>query len=521
MKFAFCVVLMCCAGAAAAAAPAAALADPAPAAAKGAVALPSAPPRSAPPKAVPSPATVLPATPPPTAAPPAGTRAPSAVPLPTIALPAGVAGADLPPAATPPAPEADDSALPPPSTAAQKLYSSARADLLQIRMLLRNGRSQSSVGSGFLVGTSNLVLTNYHVVSQMALDPDVYAGEYVDTDGKSGAVELLAVDVLHDLAVVRINRNGSGFFQVPEAPLKLTQGQYLYSLGNPLDLGFAISEGAYNGIIARSFYDQLMFTGPINSGMSGGPSVTANGTVAGVNVSKRRDGESVSFLVPVRYAQELLKKVAQQARAPKDFNPLIGQQLLVHQRSMIDRLLERPLSIKTMGPYQVPVRESEQVRCWGRSNVKAEAVFTADTIACAMESAIFVSESQQTGHVSMTHQYVRSASLDPIRFAVLASTLFKTDNLGTNRDSRLTGPACSEQFVKTRTLPMRVVTCVRAYRKFAGLYNFTLLTASTDDPSASLQSRLDISGVSYDNGLRTTRAFLSALGKVAGKARTP
>jgi serine protease Do len=437
-------------------------------------------------------------------APPKG--APLTAPLTPPALPGA-------PAATPAAAAEENAALPPPSSAAQKLYSAAKADLLQIRMLLKNGRSQSTVGSGFMVGTSNLVLTNYHVVSQMAIDPDVYVGEYVDTDGKSGPVELLAVDVLHDLAVVRVkNRVGTGFFEVPERAIKLTQGQYLYSLGNPLDLGFAISEGSYNGIITRSFYDQLMFTGPINSGMSGGPSVTVGGQVAGVNVSKRRDGELVSFLVPVRYAQELLKKVAAQTAPPKDFNPLIGEQLLAHQRSMIDRLLDSPLDLKTMGPYVVPVRESEQVRCWGRSNVKAEATFTADTMACAMESAIFVSESQQTGHVSMTHQYVRSASLDQVRFAALASTLFKADNLGNNKDARLTGPICTEKFVKTKTLPLRAVTCVRAYRKFAGLYNFTLLTASLDDARASLQSRLDVSGVSYENGVRSTRAFLEAIG---------
>jgi hypothetical protein len=232
-----------------------------------------------------------------------------------------------------------------------------------------------------------------------------------------------------------------------------------------------------------------------------------------VNVSKRRDGELVSFLVPIRYAQDLLKLVQAQKKAPPDFNLVIGQQLLVHQKSMIDRLLDEPLSLKSMGPYLVPVRESEQVRCWGRSNVKAEATFTADTMACAMESAIFVSEAQQTGHVSMTHQYVRSATLDPIRFAALASTLFKADNLGTNKDGRITGPMCTEKFVTTKTLPLRAVTCVRAYRKFPGLYNFTLLTATTDDPRASLQSRLDVSGVSYENGMRSTRAFLEALGR--------
>jgi len=441
---------------------------------------------------------------------------PSPAPTPPLVVPPAT-----PPATTPPAPgpgETDvNAALPPPSSAAQQLYSSAQADLLQIRMLLKNGRSQSTVGSGFLVGDSNLVLTNYHVVSQMALDPDVYAGEYVDTDGKSGPVELLAVDVLHDLAVVRIGRSGTGFFKVPERPVKLTQGQPLYSLGNPLDLGFAISEGAYNGVVTRSFYDQLMFTGPINSGMSGGPSVTASGTVAGVNVSKRRDGELVSFLVPVRYAQELLRKVAGQARPPKDFNPLIGQQLLAHQRGMIDRLLATPLSIKTMGPYLAPVRESDQVRCWGHSNVKAEAPYSVDAMSCAMEAAIYVSDSQQTGYVSMTHQYLRSNSLPALRFAALASSMFKVDRLGSAKDARLTGPSCTEQFVRTRTLPLRAVTCVRAYRKFAGLYNFTLLTASTDDAQASLQSRLDVSGVSWDNGMRVTRVFLAALGRAGAR----
>ncbi|MGJ9417429.1 serine protease [Massilia sp. CMS3.1] len=451
---------------------------------------------------------------------PPAVRAQPAAPLPAAregtAPPLAIPPA-TPPGTTPPAPgpgELDTTtALPPPSSAAQQLYSSAQADLLQIRMLLKNGRTQSTVGSGFLVGTSNLVLTNYHVVSQMALDPEVYAGEFVDTDGKRGPVELLAVDVLHDLAVLRVNRNGTGFFIVPEQPVKLRQGQDLYSLGNPLDLGFAISEGAYNGVVSRSFYDQLIFSGPINSGMSGGPSVTSGGTVAGINVSKRRDGEAVSFLVPVKYAQELLRRVAGQRARPKDFNPLIAEQLLAHQRAMVARLLDTPLSIKNMGPYLVPVRESGQVRCWGRSNVMMEATYSADTLSCAMESAIYVSDTQQTGQVSMTHQYLRSATLHPLRFAALASSQFGVDRLGKTRDARLTGPLCSERFVHSNTLPLRAVTCVRAYRKFPGLYNFTLLTASTDNPQASLQSRLDVSGVSYENGMRVARAFLNALGR--------
>ncbi len=434
---------------------------------------------------------------------------------------AGLASAAPVPQATP-APSAAAAAaadpaasvvLPQPSSAAQKLYSAAKNDLLQVRVLLKNGRTQSSVGSGFMVGTSNLVLTNYHVVSQIALDPDVYVGEYVNTDGERGAVELLAVDVLHDLAVVRINRNGTGFFNIPEHLAHLTQGQYLYSLGNPLDLGFAISEGAYNGVITRSFYDQLLFTGPINAGMSGGPSVTVAGDVAGINVSKRRDGELVSFLVPVRYAQELLKKVALQTAVPKDFNVLIGQQLLVHQDMMLTRLLATPLSLKSMGPYRVPVRESDQVRCWGSSNVKTETTFSVDNMSCAMESALFVSSTLQTGLVGIRHQFMRSTTLDSIRFAELATGSFKNEQFGSTQDTRLTGPSCTEQFVKNKTLPMRAVMCVRAYRKFPGLYDFALLLASTDESLMSLQSRIDARGVSFANGMRATRSFLEAMAR--------
>jgi hypothetical protein len=113
----------------------------------------------------------------------------------------------------------------------------------------------------------------------------------------------------------------------------------------------------------------------------------------------------------------------------------------------------------------------------------------------------------------MTHQVLRTSSLHPLQFAVLATSRFSVDRIGTGRDTRLTRPACAEMFVHTASLPVRAVTCVRAYRKFAGLYNFTLLAASTDDPHASLQSRLDLAGVSYDNGLRATRAFLAALGR--------
>jgi serine protease Do len=416
---------------------------------------------------------------------------------------------------------AESKPLPAPSSAAQNLYEAARNDLLQIRVLLRNGLTQSSVGSGFLVGESDLVVTNYHVMSQIALEPDVYVGEFIDTNGAKGSVELLAVDVLHDLAVVRVSRKGTGFFQVPKQTNELktlTQGQYLYSLGNPLDLGFAISEGSYNGIIGRAFYDQLMFTGPINSGMSGGPNINAEGQIAGVNVSKHLGGELVSFLVPAKFVVELLQKVqvapAQTtAKIPKDFVAEIGRQLNQHQTLMVEKLLEKPLSLKTLGPYAVPVRESDQMRCWGRSNIKPENSYIFDQLNCQMESSIYVSHQLQTGHVSIQHYYTRSKDLGSVRFSHLNSVTFKGRSGGATKDARLTAPSCTEEFIDNHQLSMRAVMCVRGYRKFAQLYDFSLQTASTDQSLMHLQSRLDLKGVSFENGTRVAKLFLEALGK--------
>jgi serine protease Do len=411
--------------------------------------------------------------------------------------------------------------LPVPSSRAQTLYKTARNDLLQIRVLLKNGRTQSSVGSGFLIGTSNLVVTNYHVVSQIVMYPENYVGEFIDTNGERGNVKLLAVDALHDLAVVSISRNGNGYFNVPDALPTLTQGQYLYSLGNPLDLGFAISEGAYNGVIRRGFYDQFMFTGPINAGMSGGPNITQDGRVAGVNVSKRLDGELVSFLVPVAYVRDLLKVAKRQlAESAKSkpvtdiaFKKVVGRQLLAHQDAMLDNILAQPLTLKTLGDYQVPVRESDQMRCWGSSNDSKESPYDFSSINCAMESAIFVSNNLQVGQIAIRHEYIKATDMGSLRFSVLQSSSFKNEQFGNDKDINRTAPMCKEQFVNNTQLPMRAVLCVRAYREFDDLYDFSLITAATDESLISLQSRLDASGVSYDNGLRLASTFLNGLGR--------
>jgi S1-C subfamily serine protease len=187
-----------------------------------------------------------------------------------------------------------------PSTA-DRVYASARPRLLQIRTLLDSAGRQASLGSGFLISADGLAVTNYHVVSQYALEPATYRLEYAAPDGSHGAVKLRAIDVVNDLAVVQLepreDDQSRQFFAFNARALEgnMPKGQRIYSMGNPLDLGFTIVDGTYNGLVERTYNERIHFSGAINPGMSGGPVVTTDGEIVGVNVAKHVGGELVSF----------------------------------------------------------------------------------------------------------------------------------------------------------------------------------------------------------------------------------
>ena len=224
--------------------------------------------------------------------------------------PAGSAPVDGAASTSAAAPTAADAALL--SRDARRIYELSRDKLVQIRTLLRNANTQASIGSGFFVSADGLIVTNFHVASQLALEPERYRGVYVTMDGQEGEVELLAFDVQRDLAVLRAKGRRAAAPVLGFRPTTdpLAQGERIYSLGNPLDVGFAVTEGNYNGLVQRSFYPQIFFGGALSAGMSGGPALDQAGEVIGVNVARRVDGEQVSFLVPAGFAAALLARKA-------------------------------------------------------------------------------------------------------------------------------------------------------------------------------------------------------------------
>ncbi len=425
-----------------------------------------------------------------------------------------------PPVAPAAEPVANGSAAASVSRDARRTYARAKPSLFQVRVLTAAGRSQSSAGSGFMIGADGLAITNYHVVARLALEPTRYVGEAVGTGGDTDELVVLKIDVLNDLALVRL-KTRRDWPALPVRKSPLAQGERLYSLGNPLDLGFAISEGAFNGELARPYHPQLLFSGAINPGMSGGPALDEAGLVVGVNVAKRLDGEQISFLVPARFIGPLLDAAATRAAQPDEaaFRQDIVQQLTGHQRLMLERLLGAPLQTRAMGPYQAPVNEAPGIRCWGTNPDQPELKYQLNRLACRTESTPFIEDRLRTGYINVRHEFIESSRLDAFRFLRLYSGAYQNEVFGSFRDRHWTGPECHDAFVRAATEgrpPLRAVVCVRALRKFAGLYDFALMMATVDDSKRGLQTRVDASGVTLDTGQQVVKAFIDAVSRQAG-----
>jgi len=436
------------------------------------------------------------------------------------ALPGSVLVPAAPVSPTPTPAPSTQAGAPPLTATAQAVYESARPRLLQIRTLVQSAGNQSSIGSGFVVGADGLALTNYHVVSQYVLEPATYRLEYVAPDGTRGPLVVHAIDVANDLAVLRVDRAGMPFFEFDPHAVdgSMPKGERLFAMGNPLDLGFTIVEGTYNGLVDKSYNERIHFSGALNPGMSGGPTVTDAGRVAGVNVAKQIGSDLVSFLVPARHAVALIERArANGPMTPEKARAEISRQLAAWQSGLYAAVAAKGFTETTFGPYRAPESPAPFFSCWSRTNAdatqKPRALVNQTT--CSTQNALFIASDLVTGQIDYTHSYVRSVDLNAFQFASFLSQQYQSGGLPSYARKRLSAQKCSEDFVATapdNEKPLlRVIWCARAYREFDGLYDVSVTSVTQDRDREALVSRLSMRGVSYDGAMALARRFLDGV----------
>ena len=171
-------------------------------------------------------------------------------------------------------------------------------------------RQQRSLGSGFIIGSDGSIVTNAHVIEN--------AKKIIVklSDKREFEAKVLGKDPKTDVAVIKIDSNGS----LPTADLgdseQLEVGEWVMAVGNPFGLDSSVTSGivsAKGRHIGAGPYDNFIQTDtPINPGNSGGPLVNLRGQVVGINmaiVSQTGGNIGIGFATPINLIKELLPQL--------------------------------------------------------------------------------------------------------------------------------------------------------------------------------------------------------------------
>jgi S1-C subfamily serine protease len=369
--------------------------------------------------------------------------------------------------------------------------------VVKIEVQETGSAAKASIGSGFFVSPGGHLVTNYHVVAAVVQHPERYrAGLSVGDEDDTSPVEILNVDVAHDLAIVKSETSPQRYFALEE--VEALQGLRLYSLGHPLDLGLNIVEGTYNGFLKHALDQRIHFTGSLNPGMSGGPAITAEGRVMGVNVATA--GDQVSFLVPVKWAALLLQETLSPSFAPGPLVEAVRRQILDYQERFVSELLAvSPPRVK-LGGFDLPTRPAPYFNCWADANREDGLGYEVVDHQCATDDYIFVSDELVSGQLWFYHRLLETDELNRFQFAELYSSDFESTYHGMGGgESEVTPFRCHTGAVREQGITFKTVFCLRRYRRLDGLYDMVFKGAVVGRPNLGLETALLASGVSFEN----------------------
>lgn len=386
---------------------------------------------------------------------------------------------------------------------AKSIFESWRSQVYQIRVIDIASADKFSIGSGFLVSRQGHVATNFHVVSSYVHEPKKYRLELVHDNGDTAPINLLAIDVIHDLAIAQVA--GISAKGLVLSKRLLQNGDRMFSMGNPHDLGMTVIEGNYNGFVQHVRHKQILFSGSLNSGMSGGPAFNAAGEVIGVNVAK--GGEQIGFLVPVEYLSALLSNM--QNQQGKDFEAVIAAALLADQQQFFGAIVNKPVEQEVLEQISIPVNMADTLKCWGHTEDKDDYLYKSIHQHCRSEDQIFISDRLIAGHFSYDYEWIATDELNAFQFYKAVQSRFRHTDLANSYDEEeVSDFACHTERVDIAEHQWKISSCMRAYVKYPGLYDVSMVMASLDYSDKALVAKLGASAISKDNAARLIRYMM-------------
>jgi Do/DeqQ family serine protease len=175
-------------------------------------------------------------------------------------------------------------------------------------------REQNSLGSGVIVRSNGLIVTNNHVIS------GAQEIKVVLSDRREFAGKVVLTDPRTDLALVQVETAGKA---LPTARLgdsdTLRIGDIVFAIGNPLGAGQTVTHGiisalARTNVGVSDFQSFIQTDAPINPGNSGGALIGMNGDLIGINTaiwSQSGGSQGIGFAVPVSMVRSVIGGVGQ------------------------------------------------------------------------------------------------------------------------------------------------------------------------------------------------------------------
>ena len=184
---------------------------------------------------------------------------------------------------------------------------------------------EGGIGTGFIVESDGLILTNKHVVSAENARYRV-----VLKDGTDYPVEEIHRDPFVDLAILRIKASGLPTVKLGDSS-QLKVGQTVIAIGNALGrftntVTVGVVSGIGRGITASSGFGQsevlddvIQTDAALNPGNSGGPLLNLSGEVIGINVATTSGAENIGFSIPINAVKPVLADFKAKGRIVRPF----------------------------------------------------------------------------------------------------------------------------------------------------------------------------------------------------------
>lgn len=202
-----------------------------------------------------------------------------------------------------------------------------------------NGTERQTVGqgSGFIVSSDGMIVTNRHVVQQANADYTV-----ITNDGKEHSAQVLARDPNNDIALLKIDGRDFPAMNLGNSD-EIKVGQTVIAIGNSLgEFSNTVSKGIVSGLRrnlvagsgrgdAERLRNIIQTDAAINQGNSGGPLLDVSGRVIGVNVARAQGAENIGFALPINQVKQVIDQVQ---KTGKISTPFLGIRYVILNDSL-------------------------------------------------------------------------------------------------------------------------------------------------------------------------------------------